>query len=165
MKQSCYQNEKMKWNNWRQKYVYFTCCPLQRKSELMINFNKVTRCVVRGILRHGQRYLPVKLRIPPPNSLFSLHAHHSRPPYTNPPRYLYILTPIHPHLYYVLTPIHLSRSTGWRTSWWANKRSWRASPRSWSRPLPRCPATNKALFLGILQYFLTTCHMKVDYKN
>ena len=60
----------------------------------MINLNKVTRCVVRGILRHGQRYLPVKLGIPPPNSLLSLHVHHSRPPYTYPPRYLYILTPI-----------------------------------------------------------------------
>ena len=47
----------------------------------MINCSKVTWCVVRGILRHGQRYLPVKLRIPPPNSLLSLHAHHSRPLY------------------------------------------------------------------------------------
>ena len=116
----------------------FYCCLLQRKSRLMINLNKVTRCVVRGILRQGQRYLPVKLGIPPPNSLLSLHAHHSRTPYTYPPRYLYILTPIHLYLYYILTPIHLSRSTGWRTSWWANKRSWRASQRSWSRPLPRC---------------------------
>ena len=31
------------------------------------------------------------------------------------------------------------RSTGWRTSWWASRRSWRGSPRSWSRPSPRCP--------------------------
>ena len=115
MKQSCYQNEKMKWNNWRQKYVYFTCCPLQRKSRLMINLNKVTRCVVRGILRHGQRYLPVKLRIPPPNSLFSLHADHSRPPYTYPPRYLYILTLIHLYLYiYLLLYGYPGRQAGGR---------------------------------------------------
>ena len=76
----------------------------------MINLNKVTRGVVRGILRHGQRYLPVKLRIPPPNSFFSLHAHHSRPPYTYPPRYLNILTPIHLFLC-IFTPIHLSTYT------------------------------------------------------
>ena len=63
----------------------------------MINLNKVTWCVVRGILRHGQRYLPVKLRIPPPNSLFSLHADHSRPH-----------TPIHLDTYIYL---HLSTFT------------------------------------------------------
>ena len=34
------------------------------------------------------------------------------------------------------------RSTGWRTSWWASRRSWRGSPRSWSRPSPRCPDTS-----------------------
>ena len=33
----------------------------------------------------------------------------------------------------------VSRSTGWRTSWWASRRSWRGSPRNWSRPSPRCP--------------------------
>ena len=78
----------------------------------MINLNKVTWCVVRGILRHGQRYLPVKLRIPPPNSLLSLHVHHSRPPYTYPPRYLYILVYTYPPIpmyTYSYTPIQVDR--------------------------------------------------------
>jgi hypothetical protein len=36
----------------------------------------------------------------------------------------------------------VSRLTGWRTSWWASRRSSRQSQRSWSKPLLRCRATS-----------------------
>ena len=67
----------------------------------MINFNKVTSCVVRGILRHGQRYLPVKLRIPPPNSLLSPRSS------LTPPIHLSTYPPI--PIEYILTPIQVDR--------------------------------------------------------
>ena len=64
----------------------------------MINLNKVTRCVVRGILRHGQRYLPVKLRIPPPNSLLSQHSSLTPPILSYPPVPVYLFTYAYPPL-------------------------------------------------------------------
>ncbi len=40
-----------------------------------------------------------------------------------------------------LETFSVSRLTGWRTSWWASRRSSRQSQRSWSRHSQRCPAT------------------------